>query len=91
MSIKRGLVGFGMSATLAAGGFYSLHEWDAHAHNKLTTENKAIAEQQHHEEDVYGWIGGVALIGAGIGSVLSFLEAITEDDTLEVVNTDKDS
>jgi|ERR1039458_8295231 hypothetical protein len=95
MSVRTGVIAFGMSATLIAGGAASIHEsfqkGDKEALEKacLTPQlvgNKAcqnmvvtpeVINNTHTENGVYGWLGGVLVVGGVIGMMAAFGE-VTE-------------
>ncbi len=102
MSIKRGLVGFGMSTALAAGGMFCLNEWgearDIKA-DRISCQNNreavsicstivATPESINNAKDrsaAYGWLGVVTMTGAGIGTIISFVEAMQDENEPSII------
>ncbi|MGZ6005310.1 MAG: hypothetical protein ACXWLH_04115 [Candidatus Saccharimonadales bacterium] len=96
MSIKRGLVGFGMATALATGGFYSIHEaLDANSKKDETSAcigksatracDSLVATQEsvnslETETQIYALIGGLSMIGAAYMSLTSFGEVMSDDE-----------
>jgi hypothetical protein len=97
MSVRNGLIAFGISATAALGGAASVHEAfqqaDRHALEEscimpanvgkqacqgVVTSAEALVNS-HTGNQVYGWLGGVLIVGGLLGLKGAY-EEITEHD-----------
>jgi hypothetical protein len=99
MSVRTGVIAFGMSASLLAGGATSIHEsfqqgdkealekacltpqlaGEKACQNMVVTPTPEIINNTHIENGVYGWLGGVLVVGGVIGMMTAFGE-VSEGD-----------
>jgi hypothetical protein len=104
MSVRNGLIAFGMSAAVAAGGAASIHEAfqqaDRHALEESCAMPANVGKQacqgvltspealvnSHTGNQVYGWMGGILMVGGVLGLAAAY-EEITESDEVPVTPT----